>query len=598
MEIHSCRIRRVAEDPHEMRKDQRPESYAWISPRCWRWLAVGLLALVLLAAAIGKPVLKAYREWQNTRMLIEASESLKEGQHEKARQLALFLVRTGHETSQALPILLAAADHLGDPSRARYARAMLDALTEGDTRRIAAWRVMCRTAPAWQVMQAWSKLPDADIQSPAFVDELLDRMLRERMLAEGRWLISRQPGPLQASHLIRQLRFLAAADENPALLDVQVKLIDLAGERSDAIPALLEILDLIPQQRILPEMAKALLASRPEMATGNADASLARWSRLEMAADPSAAERIFTETRTRLNQSGPLHAARWCLWTGRPAEARNLLDEVEDQSSPEWHALARETAERLGDTAAWMELLESPVPGAFLPEVHCDLAHVATLAGDDARRKSAEAAALRDAVAWAGDDALVRLAERAEMRDMDDFAQRVWLEAIRRKTGPLPHAKRMEPLIRRLAVEKREDDLIALLDAYRYLEPENVVILIQHSYLSCVTSRSVPSLVARDLEKLEKQLPEMPPLLMTLAFARLLDGDSAGANAAAQAVEPAAIAEHPAYQAIRGLIHMALGNPEDAEPFLSTLNWDELLPSERQLFRKLLDSIVKEDGGK
>ena len=317
-----------------------------------------------------------------------------------------------------------------------------------------------------------------------------------------------------------------------------------------------------------------------------------------MAGDASAAERIFTETCGRLKQSSPLLAARWCLWVGQPAAARDLVETMEDQLTPEWHALARDAAEQLGDTHAWLELLKSPPLGVFLPEIHCDHSHVAMIAGDEASRKTAEDAALREAMAWAGDDSLVRLAERAEMRGMEDLAQRAWLEAIRRKTGPLPHAKRMEPLIRRLAAEKREDDLIALLDAYRYLEPENVVILIQHSYLSCVTSRSVPSLVARDMERLEKQLPEMPPLLVTLAFARFLDGDAAGADQAIQPVGAAVIAENPAYQAIRGLIHLELGDKDDAERFLSDLNWDELLPSERQLFRKLLDSITKDAGEK
>jgi hypothetical protein len=314
-----------------------------------------------------------------------------------------------------------------------------------------------------------------------------------------------------------------------------------------------------------------------------------------MAAEPEQADRIFDETRARLNQSAPLVAARWCLWVGRPADARRLLVAMADQSTPEWHALARDIAERLGDISAWLELLESPVDGAFLPEIHCDLAHVATLVGDEARRKAAEAAALRDAMAWAGDDALVLLAERAEMRGMEDFAQRAWLEAIRRKTGPLPHAKRMEPLICRLAAEKREDDLIALLAAYRFLEPGNVVILIQHSYLSCITSRSVPSMVASDLGKLEKQLPEMPALLFTVALAGLLDGDARGAEQAIQSVGYSVISGNPAYQAIRGLIHLALGNQDEAQPFLSTLNWDELLPSERQLFRRLLDAISSEE---
>jgi hypothetical protein len=565
-----------------------------MNPRYWGIASWLMVSLVFLAALSYKPSSAAYGRWKEAKMLRDAIEALATGANDQARQLSLFLVKTSKESKRAMPILVAAADQLADPSRARYAKAVLNALPPGDRNRILAWRVMCRSGPAWQVMHAWSALSDSEIENPGFVDALLDRMLRERMLDEGRWLISRQPIPLQPSHLLRQLRFLAAADDEPALLDLQVKLIEIAGERPDQLPSLLQVLDLIPPGAILPETARAVLEALPPAAADVEKSDISRRARLEMAADPSSADGIFNETLDRLKREDPIHAARWCLMAGRPQVARDFLNGDQVQHTQEWHELSRLAAERLEDATAWRALLESPVPGAFMPEIHCDLAHVCSLLRDEPARKAAETAALRDAIASAGDEALIRLAERAEFRDMREFASRVWLEAVRRANGPLPHAKRLETLIAGLATAGREDDLMALLAVYRNLEPENVVIRIQHAYLSCVTGRSVPSAVARDLDRLATQLPGIPQLVFTLALSRLLVGDVQGAGHAIASVEPAVIRANPAYVAIRALIHLAGDNPDEAEMWLAAIAWEKLLPSEKKLFRSLLDSYAED----
>ncbi|WP_193212278.1 hypothetical protein [Luteolibacter marinus] len=554
----------------------------------WRTLAV-LGVLAGLAYAAFGPALGVYRHWRTDRRLADSRKALEMQNFAEARELSLQVLRSDGSRQEAIPVLLRAAHALGDPRRAEVAVGILAASGFPPDDRKLAWQIVCRSCSTWYVRAVWPGLQDAERADPEFVAPLVDRLLRDGMPTDAALLLRQHPQPLPPELDLRLMKILIAKGSDEAYQEFQKTLIGrLASAPGDA-EAWVGLIDELPQSSLLPGTYAPLAAWQATRGEPDPAAAL-RLARCEMAAAPDRADEIFQATLARFGGSAPLATARWCLRTRHLDAADRLLAALPAGEEIEAFDLRRQLFEQADRLEDWENLLEDPPSLAFLPEIHCDQAYIAARRKDRDARDIAEAAALRTAKEATADDALIRLARHAEQRGLDAFAQRAWVEAIRRGNGPIPPATRLKGVIEKLALDKKESELLEVLTAYRFIEPGNPVIIVQHDYLSCLNGRITPDNLIRDLDPIHEKLPDALPVRCVLALGHLLNDNADKALELTAGSDIDWFAASPAYRAIRGITLAANDRKEEAGVFLEDFPWDELLPAERKTLKGLADT--------
>lgn len=527
-------------------------------------------------------------------MLAEARKAMTGNQPADARARAQHLIRRGKFTEEAFPILLKSSDTLGDPQRGDHARAFLRTMPAGSDDRPHAWRIVCRDCSTWLVLLTWSSLEAAEQTRADFVLPLLDRLLTDGLHDHARQIIDSLPEPMPVEIELRRLRLELSGLRGISSTPFQREITRMLVRQPEFGAPLLELLDELPQSGLLPDTAAAWQRTLAHPAPGLPATDNLRLARLEMAADPKRADAVFEAALRRYRNTHPLPTVRFCIQTGHFTEAEELLRATDYTTDPKAHRLARELAELTNQIDWWQELVSAPMTSDDQPELHADSVFVARKL-DAGSSAPVEAAAIQATSALVADDALIRLARRAEFRGMDDFAQRAWLAAIRRNRGPLPLASRIEPLIRDLASTGRENELADLLASYRKAEPGNLVVFIQHTYLSCLLGRIPASGLIQDLTPLHEKSSDLPALRFALALGHLLENQPDEALALTEPVASEVLAASPAYQAIRATAFIATGRPNEAETLRSMVDWNALLPSEKRHLQQIIQSHTPDE---
>ncbi len=562
------------------------------------WRALAVVAVVAgTGLAAGPPLLGAYRGWQTSRQYAAAIAASENGQHSAAIELSLQVLRAEPSRKELLPVLFRASDALGDSRRIRFARLLLEAGEKHlGSDRLWAWQALCGSAPAGPVFSLWEDLPPDERKNAAFVAPLIDRMLADGMIIEAADLLQEHDQPLPPQLNQRLMRVLLATGNDGSFLVFQENLIARLKARADGVDLLVPLLDVVPQE-VLSATVFDPLAAWEENEAASDPPTVLRLARCEMAAHPDRADGVFARILAACGGKDPLATARWCLDVRRPEAARELLAGFDPGEDAEAFAILCRIHEESGDLAGWAATLDDPPPGVFLPTVVCDRAHIASLTGETTGLSRTEEAALQAAAGSLAEDALIRLARHAEFREMQAFANRVWVEAIRRGTGPLPAGSRLRSVFEELAVSGKEIELLDALTVYRNFEPRNPAIIVQHGYLSCLTGHSTPAILAKDLAPIHARLPDFKPVRGVLAFARLLEGRPEEAVALTDGSDFARPDTPPSYRAIRGIALAQLGRNDEASELLEEVRWDEMLSSERRILRGLMETAGRKPPG-
>ncbi len=553
------------------------------------WQVSAILVVVLgLAACIAPPALAAWRSWSAARDTRTALAAGAAGDHSVAREAALRVLRHDPGRAEVLPVFLKAARALGDPKATDAACQLLirgTSLPLEDRRD--AWEFACRTLPGGPLAGLRTTLTATEREDARFVGPWVERMIRDGMRNQAADALDSHPRPLPPDLQVALMRLLLASGGERAHRIFQENLIERARADAETGAALLPLLDEIPQPSLLPELASALAGLEPAMGE-EVPLRRLRLARCEMAARPIDADFIFTEALRSHADADPAFAARWCIHAGRPEMALELLERL--PGDVEGFDARRFVLERTGDMAAWADALDPAPPGADSAEIHCDRAFIAAQSDDRPAREAAEEQAIRSAEASLSPEALVQLARRAEFRGLKSLARRAWLEAIRRRKGPLPPGERLKPFIESLAESRRESELLEVLTSYRAMEPENPMFVVQHAYVSCLMGHAPPSRLIADLEPILQRLPENVPVRFSLALGHLLEGD---ADPALPLTDPGGRhpeSFQPACRIIRATALIRAGEVEEAVAWLEDVDWERLLPSEKRVFRQLLEA--------
>jgi hypothetical protein len=579
-----------------------PVRYRWLDLHpFWRYVAISVVAFMLAGPSIGA----AYRRWQTEKAMSGALEAVSAGRQSDAHRLALTVLEADATREEALKVLVRTSAAIRDPNRSKVARRFLAVPGMQSEDRLFAWQVVCRDSCAWMALSTWQTLAPEEKSNPAHVTELLDRMLLEEMHDEAGKLLAGLEKPLLIDFRLRRSRLLAALGSGDSYQAFWYDLADAVNQHPEEISRLLLVLDELPQQVVTPDAAASVWVHAADAHWKEPQDEL-RGARLEMALDPSKADDVFAKALASHLQADPLAAVRFCLWVDRVSEARALLKTLPVDRDPATFALACLVTEREGRLDAWSILLSNSLAENDLGML-CDRVYLATLEKNITVRALAEQAAISAAMLNSDDGALIRLARLAEKRGLEEFSRRVWLEAVGRRSGPLPLASRLEPLVEHLIVAKKENELGQFFSTFSLREIGNPVVQARSSYHSCLAGHIAPASLAAASDQFDEQLPGNPHIRFVKAFACVLQSKFEEAAALTEDAVDSDLAQRQAFIAVRGIALAGVKRASEADEWLARVDWDQLLPSEKRLLRELMskspvlrvnsvEALIIEDG--
>jgi hypothetical protein len=182
--------------------------------------------------------------------------------------------------------------------------------------------------------------------------------------------------------------------------------------------------------------------------------------------------------------------------------------------------------------------------------------------------------------------------QRLAARDtaMDKEAEQAMVEAIRCGRGPLPLYSDLKPLLNSLARQGKDKTLLEICAIYLPFESANPVLITQLAYLACLNQLLEPKTVQAAMEHLAAGFPKEVSIHCVLATAYLCDGQHLRAAETLDRLhlDPARLS--PEYHAAFLTIQVLNGRIARDDPRITGLEWNSLLPSERNKFSELLRS--------
>lgn len=577
--------------------------YSWMKLHLlWKFLLVAVI-LAILGIPFYRPILRAQKARNYEADLTSAKRALAEGRSVEARDLSLEVLRNSPQKDEALPVFMRAAAGAADSRLTIAARELLAGRTGDQKDQIFAWKVLCEQSPMGIAALTWLSFHEDERKNPDLLVPWLERLEAENLLSLVKAELDKQAD--QTDLRVERIRLsqLAAQGTAVSLRELQARLLDRIASLPDDGVLLLEVMDEIPQSALIPYFFTGLgkwIEGRGDKATVVDQMRLAR---CEIAANPGSKDTVLTRMVDIHGALHPIPVAKLHTTFERFEKAKELLEPTLTKGDPDAFKLMADVLERLGQLDELNKLLESPPEGVSLAEVWCDRAAVATKQGDERAKTEFKQKALAVAELEANNTSLIRLARHAYDRGLVDYAMDVWVKAIQRgSASPLPFFFSIDPVIRAAALGKKETQLFGMLRTYRSVEPGNLEVVTQFSYLGCLLGNVPPATLITELSAVREKLkqdsgrPSTLALRCTIALANLLEGHP---ELAAQSTDDNNIDwfnQVPVHRMIRAIALTKTGRKEEADIYLEDFPWDSLLPCETRVFRELLEIPVKIDG--
>lgn len=544
-----------------------------------------ILAIVLPALLAWRPASKIYYVWRTKDDLKEAAASLSQRNYPEVRRLSTRVLSQQPRSPEAIRMLLEAEVELDTPRRTQIALMYL-ALDNGDAAgRLMAWRTLSSSACTWLAASAWRTLKPHESSDIRFCGPWIERMRREGLSKEALKLLDSMPEPPSPEIARLEFKTLAMQGETTTAVTLQLRLENLLKEKDDRALPLLEATDLLPFDALMPDLAKTATKTLASQEDPTLEQTL-RLARFRMVANPANRDAIFTEAFDHAAKENPITAASWAERCGRSDVAKSILMQAADGKSTDPYRLL---AEVLLKNEAWEDwtVVLSRYPADESPAwMDCDRIFVSEKKSDTSVRSSTMARI--DALS-AHNGALIEPARRATKLGMTELSRKLWIRAISEGEGPLPLSNEFSSLFRTLAEEKDEDNLLAVLTSYRFLEPVNTGIVTRQLYLACLKGRATPeNLISAITEKGDSIHASNHQIATVLAFAHLLNHEPQKAAAVTDSLRIPWQSTPPSQRAIRAITLRQTGRAGEADALLKDFPWDNLLPSERRVFESMI----------
>lgn len=565
----------------------------WLQRPLWLRLA-SLLAIAAFLGLLGYlsvPMVKEkVRISRMQKNISEARAEMQLGHYQGARAAALAVLLAGHDSPEATRVLLDSMEKLRDPRLVEVALLVLVSPDQPRGDRLTAWEICCREAAMGIVLQAAQALPEAFATHTDFRLPLADRLISEELFPDALTAIGIEKDSNDAAlsleweeRLVRLLIAMGTADGARLAQERVAKRLRSNREEGES---LVHLTDEIPMWQLISTFHDALVASAPEAASERPDARLRRL-RAEAATWLTRKDELIEQLLSD-PEADPILLARWALRCNQAERAAELISP--EMAAADVNAFSlRVEALRLSEQ--WdlcRATLEVAPDGVVEAEVQTELAVVAGKLGDRTAVNHAIEEAIIVARLSSETESMVRLAKFAEKQGVVAIARRAWVEAARRRVGPLPLYSRLLPMLQELEAEHREEDLVEIVMAYRRLEPANGLLMIHHHYLALIRGLLTPDSARTNLLAVLEKTPKFQPARITLTLAGLLGGfPPKEVLATLNDGQIDWLAASTADRAIHGLAFAANGQHEEADLIFKSLRWDQLLPSERTVFQGL-----------
>ncbi len=555
----------------------------------WKSLIViGLLAI--LGIPFYGRALMANKTRTYAQDLTAAKRALADGRDADARDLSLALLRREPKNLEPLPLLMHAASGARDSLLVPVARSYLGMNTQNKPERVFAWKAIAKECPMGSAGITWlSSIQENERADPDFLFPWLERLKTEKLGNEIEEVLAKQTGVIDPRMERIRLSMLAIRDTEVSYRELQARLFDRIASHPADGPVLIDAIDEVPQSALIPYsfigIGEWLKASGGEPSVENR----LRLARCEMVAKPEAAEEILTRTTNAHAATAPLPLARLYFALSRFDRAEELLKPLLAKGDLGVFSLMARVLEKQQKLDEWDQLLASPPEGAFLPGILCDRAYLAMQRGDDRATVEFEQEASLGAEKQLDSDSLIRLARHASDRGMKDYALGIWVKAIRKgPSSPLPLFTSISPVFETLARDRQEIQLLEILTVYRVADPGNLDVVTQHLYLTCLIGSVTPDQLLSVLLPLKEKFNSQT-LSLPIAFAELLEGRTALAEKLTGDATIDWFSQIPAFRAIRAITLTKTGRKEEADIYMEDFPWDVLLPSEKRVFKELLE---------
>jgi len=348
----------------------------------WRTLIV-VATLGILAIPFFGTAKKAQREWSDENDLAAAQTALAAGRHVEARDLSLAILRRNPQKNDALPIFMHSAEGAADSRLVAVARGYLSLNTQVKAERMFAWKAVSKQSPMGIAASTWLAIREDEKADPDFLVPWLERLLIEQLTQRAEVILA-APANLTDPRLERiRLSMLVRRGTNEAFHELQVRLMDRIATHPVDAPLLLGALDDVPQAQLGPSLFTALARWVKICGAEPSVEDQMRIARCEIAASPETKETVLTRTLNAHAVTAPLAVARLCSTLDRLETSEKLLEPLLTKGDSAVFKLMAEVLEHSGKLEKWDKLLERPPVDAFLPEILCDRAFIASKRGDE-----------------------------------------------------------------------------------------------------------------------------------------------------------------------------------------------------------------------
>jgi len=563
----------------------------WAAARLRLLLVLSLVVLVLAGGAAGyryrSQIKGAIWSWRADSQRKEVETLIEKGAWERAQQLALVAYRLDPDSLEGRRLLFRTSAKTQSPNAAAAAAALYLHEDCDFRQRVELLSFFDLTRNGRHFMALYNRLGEEKRKDPD-VQFLKIRFLTTR------------GGRIEARRMLEE--YFAQGGDEPRFRGLHARLLLQSGDESERAKGQEVVAELLEEQDEVAQQAFGLLwnvppgALRPELYPEDLHSWIAGLpdpgareqlvgAQIELARageSKDAQQKILRDAVAELGESAPELLCTWLSRFRRYDLVLDLLDEERGRSSrPLYdHRLrALVAVEGLEAAEAW---LETPHPDSSPLRIWVNRAKLAHLRGDRQAAQQCWQEAFGVAELEDSRDYLAIYRAALELRQME-VAARALLTAAPLAHASFPSSSEVQPMIHYLYSRDRLEDLFIVSERILQREPQNVVLRNNAIYLSFVLGRPQAGAEETARELVEK-FPKILGLRTTLALA-LLEAD-----AAAEARE---VLESPdadwdkasaADLAIRALVLLESGQPEEAEAVRRKIDRGSLTDTERRAF--------------
>jgi hypothetical protein len=562
----------------------------WAKTPLWISRLIILAVLAGIGLIVAKPAYSYFRKWLIERNFNAALEASAQHDSAKARELALAVIYAGDHRIAMLRVIEQAANDLGDPRYERFAGSLLSHPECTAADRLRVFQNLARNAPFGKLQAHWGHLTEADRTSQEFRLALVDRIVTDGAFNQGLKLLDDLPtDPPDPEVAARRIRCLIGQRTEKSLEIAQKRIVALWQIAPEHPADWCGLLETVPVEALdiftLSPLRPWLTGGRPDH-PGRGELMDARihW----LATKPAERDQWVTEVINRWRADGAEALCDFLVALNLPDRLVATFTDDVIAAKPDLIKARLEALIQLNQDAELAATLTQH--GASLEPI--DQAAFAAVAAhrinDGSNLNLNWNKALAEGVTSQQPDALLKLHGFAQRARMLPEAERALVAAIKAARGPLPPYEALSSALDGLTRKGLEHDLMAILNEYLKLEPWNPLVVSRHAHLTALLGLEKPADVIKRLTELAEKYPTETQIIAVLATVQVLADQP---NEAVETWKRLAVAPEDltlGYRVAYLSTAVLSGQLDRADPSVKDFPWENLMPSERTRFSKLI----------